>query len=57
MNIFAILAFIVVGLFIIIKLTEGTSKETSDAMQQRYGRWILPLVAVSLVLALLKELF
>lgn len=53
MNLIYILLFIGVGLFVIIKLTENTDKERSMAVASKYGRWIWPLVMISLVVQLI----
>lgn len=53
MNLLYILAFVAIGLFVIVKLTEKTDKDKSMAMASKAGRWIWPLVMLSLVLQLI----
>lgn len=53
MNLLYILAFVAIALFVIVKLTEKTDKEKSMAMAAKAGRWIWPLVMLSLVLQLI----
>lgn len=53
MNLLSILAFIAVGLFVIIKLTEKSDPEKSMETANKFGRWIWPLVMISLVIQLI----
>ncbi|MCM2681393.1 hypothetical protein [Echinimonas agarilytica] len=53
MNLLMIIALLMVGLFVVIKLTERTSKERSMEQMQSMSRWLIPLVAISLVAQLI----
>ena len=46
---------IFISLFLLLPLIEKYAPRASPKQQQRLSRWILPLVAVGLVLALLKQ--
>lgn len=56
MNLLIILAALLVGLFIVVKLTERVGKERSMAQMQSLSKWILPLVGISLVLQLIYSM-
>ncbi|GGA62932.1 hypothetical protein GCM10011369_00260 [Neiella marina] len=53
MALLTILALLAVGLFIVIKLTERTSKEKSMEQARSMSKWIMPLVFISLIIQLI----
>ncbi|MBD2858224.1 hypothetical protein IB286_04320 [Spongiibacter sp. KMU-158] len=55
MNLLIILGLLFLSLFLIIPLLEKRAPQLSSEQQQRLSRWILPLVGLSLVIALFKH--
>ena len=55
MTLLAILGVLALALVLIVPLIERHAPPTSAETQQRISRWILPLVAVALVLGLLRQ--
>ena len=53
MYLLIIIGFIAVSLFIIVKLTERTSKESSLAQASSVSRWIMPLILVLIITQLI----
>lgn len=51
-----LVAAIFIALFLLLPLIEKFSPRASPEQQQRLSRWILPLVGLSLVIALIKHL-
>ncbi len=52
----ALVAAIFISLFLLVPLIEKYVPRASPEQQQRISRWILPLVAVGIVVALLQHL-
>lgn len=55
MKLMIILGSLFVALLILIPLIERHTPVASPAAQAKLSRWLLPLVAVGLVLALLRQ--
>lgn len=55
MTLLTILGILLVALAVTIPLLERFSPRLSPQTQQRMSRWILPLVALGLVMALLRQ--
>lgn len=55
MNLLIIIAVLMLALLIAIPLIEKYSPRPSQQAQQRMSRWILPLLAIGLVLALARQ--
>ena len=52
----ALVAAIFISLFLLVPLIEKYAPRASPEQQQRISRWILPLVAVGIVVALIQHL-
>ncbi|WP_372863653.1 hypothetical protein [Spongiibacter sp.] len=55
-TLFTIIGLLFISLFVLLPIIEKYAPKTSVEQQQRLSRWILPLVAVGIVLALIKHL-
>ncbi|NKI17650.1 hypothetical protein HCU74_09480 [Spongiibacter sp. KMU-166] len=55
MALITILGFLALSLIVLIPLIERFSPQMSAEKQQSISRWILPLVGVSIVIALFKH--
>ena len=53
-NLLLVIGLVFAILFILTKLLEGRAKPLSAEQQQRLSRWIMILVAVSLLLSLIR---
>ena len=53
----SLLAVLFIALIIIIPLLERFAPKANPQQQAKLSRWILPLVGISLVLALFKSFF
>lgn len=56
LNLLLILGALFAALALIVKLLEGRARPLTAAQQQRLSRWLLVLVAASLLLSLLHQL-
>lgn len=54
-NLFTILAFLFIALLVLVPLIERFAPRPSPEQQSKISRWILPLVGLSLVVALFKS--
>lgn len=55
-NLLTILAVLFVALLVIVPMVERFAPHPTPEQTQRLSRWILPLVGISLVIALIKQL-
>lgn len=55
MTLFTILGILLISLIVIVPLIEKFGPKASDARIGKISRWILPLVALALVLQLLAH--
>jgi len=53
MNLLIILGCLVVGLIVLVKITENAKQPNPEAIR-KMSKWILPLVALSLVSAMIR---
>ena len=56
-NLLLILGVLFASLFVIVKLLDGRAKPLAPEQQARLSRWLMVLVAISLALALFRQLF
>lgn len=54
-TLFTLIGVLVLALFIVVPLVERFGPRPSPEQTQKISRWILPLVGLSLVLALARE--
>ncbi len=54
-TLFTIIGLLFLSLWLLIPLIEKHAPQASPEQQQRLSRWILPLVALGIVIALLRE--
>ncbi|MBQ0758966.1 MAG: hypothetical protein KBT72_04840 [Zhongshania sp.] len=54
-NLLTILAFLFIALIVLVPLIEKFGPRPSPEQQSKIRRWILPLVGLSLILALFKS--
>ncbi|WP_269620369.1 hypothetical protein [Zhongshania sp. BJYM1] len=54
-NLVTILAFLFIALLVFVPLIERFAPRASPEQQSKISRWILPLVGLSLVVALFKS--
>ena len=56
-NLLIVLGVLFAALFLLVKLLDGRAKPMTPEQQSRLSRWLMGLVAISLLLALLKQMF
>ena len=56
-NLLLILGVLFASLFLVVKLLDGRAKPLTPEQQARLSRWLMVLVAISLALALFRQLF
>lgn len=54
-NLLTILAFLFIALIVLVPVIEKFAPRPSPKQQAKISRWILPLVGLSLILALFKS--
>ncbi|POP51334.1 hypothetical protein D0911_18355 [Zhongshania marina] len=54
-NLLTILAFLFIALIVLVPVIEKFAPRPSPEQQAKISRWILPLVGLSLILALFKS--
>mgnify|MGYP007070397440 CR=1 FL=1 len=55
MNLLLVLAALFIALALVVKLLEGRAQPLTAQQQQRLSRWLMVLVAASLLLSLLHQ--
>jgi hypothetical protein len=55
MNLLLVLAALFIALALVVKLLEGRAQPLTAQQQQRLSRWLMALVAASLLLSLLHQ--
>lgn len=55
-NLLTILVVLFVALLVIVPMVERFAPRPTPEQTQRMSRWILPLVGLSLIIALIKQL-
>lgn len=53
MNLLIILGCLLIGLIVLVKLTEN-AKQLNPELLKKMSKWFLPLIALSLILALIR---